>query len=115
MLAGATNRVSSADHWALFRQAEQLHPDLIRALIAEIQGYAADKQEMSSTTAGREILGRWSRRADWSRTFPANGSQLFGMVMWVAMYDDKALWQTASETVEGRSVRVYRRAAAPKV
>jgi hypothetical protein len=112
MLAGVTNRVPSADHWSLFRQAEQTHPELIQPLIAEIQAYAADKQEFDSTTAGREILSRWSRWGDWSRTFPADGSKLFGMVMWVD--DHAAVWHTANETVGGRSVRVYRRAPAPK-
>ena len=32
------------------------------------------------------------------------------MVMWVTLFDDPQTWRTASETVEGRQVRVYLRA-----
>ena len=107
MLDGVTRRVPAAEHWNLFRQAEQDQPELINSLIQKVHRYVADKHELNSTATGSEILGRWSKRDEWSRTFPANGSKLFGMVMWVAMYDDSGRWQTATEL----DLRVYRRVA----
>jgi hypothetical protein len=112
MLEGVTSRVPAADHWKLFHHAEHEQPELISALAEEIRRYAANKDELNSTVAGREVLGGWTKRNEWSHTFPADGAKLFGMVMWVAMYDDRANWQTVTETVGGRNVRVYRRVAA---
>ncbi len=110
MIEGASNRVPAAPHWDVFRQAERDHPDLIAALSDEIRKHTAGLPEVNSTTAGAAILPKWARRDEWSRLFGSRSSQLFGMVVWVTLFDDAQTWRTATETVEGRQVRIYRRA-----
>jgi hypothetical protein len=110
MIEGASNRVPAAPHWDNFRQAERDNPDLIAALADEIRKLAAGLTEVNSTTAGTAILPKWPRRDEWSRLFGSNSSQLFGMVVWVTLFDDAQTWRTATEEVGGRQVRIYRRA-----
>jgi hypothetical protein len=97
-------------HWDIFRQTERDHPDLIAALADEIRKYAAGLTEVNSTTAGAAILPKWARRGEWSCLCGSNSSQLFGMVVWVTLFDDAQMWRTVTETVDGRQVRIYRRA-----
>ena len=111
VIEGAGRRIPGGPHWELYRQAERDHPDLIVSLAKEIRSYATGKDELNSTTAGREILPRWSRRDEYNRLFASTGSELFGMVAWVALFDDSTTWRTTREEVEGRDVRVYRRVA----
>jgi len=111
MIEGARNRVSPADHWDLYRQAEQQHPDLLADLTAAIRNHVAPLQEVNSTTAGAAILSGWGRRDEWSRTFGSRSSQLFGMVLWAAMFDDAATWRQSFEDIGGAQARVYRHAA----
>jgi hypothetical protein len=109
MLEGVSQRVPDGDHWTLFRDAEAQHPEMIKSLSDAIRQYAADKQEFNSTVAGRDILDHWTHRDEWNRTFPGSSSKLFGMVVFVAMYDDATLWQTWKEKVGERNVRKYRK------
>ena len=111
MIEGSGNRIPGGEHFKVYRDAEKDHPDLIASLADEIRNYAAGRDELDSTTAGREILARWSRRDEFNRLFASNGSVMFGMVTWVALFDDSTTWRTSRESVEGRDVRVYRRAA----
>lgn len=110
MIEGANDRVPGAPHWNIFRQAERDHPDLIAALSDEIRNCAAGRAEVNSTAAGAEILPNWPRRDEWSCAFGGNSSQLFGMVVWVTLFDDAQTWRTAKEKVSGNQVRIYRRA-----
>ncbi len=110
MIEGATNRVPGATHWDVFRTAQRDHPDLITAMSDEARNYAAARAEVNSTAAGAEILPGWAQRDEWNRAFGADSSQLFGMVVWVTLFDDAATWRTAKETVNGNQVRIYRRA-----
>lgn len=110
MIEGANDRVPGAPHWDIFRQAEREHPDQITALSDEVRKYAAARIEVNSTAAGSEILPQWPQRDEWNRAFGGNSSQLFGMVVWVTLFDDAQIWRTVKETVDGRQVRVYRKA-----
>jgi len=110
MLEGAIARIPAPDYWDLFRQAENQHPTLIAELADVIRLYAASLSEVNSTAAGAAILPTWARRNDWDRLFSGSSSQLFGMVLWVALFDDTASWRVSSETVAGRQARIYRRA-----
>lgn len=110
MIEGARNRVSGAPHWDIFRQAEREHPDQITTLADEVRRYAAARIEVNSTAAGSEILAQWPQRDEWNRTFGGNSSKLFGMVVWVTLFDDAQNWRTEQKTVDGRQVRVYQKA-----
>jgi hypothetical protein len=110
MIEGASNRVPAAPHWDIFRQAELQQPELIASLSEEIQRYVAPLTEVNSTTAGHAILPNWPGRNEWNRHYAANSSQLFGMVVWVTLFDCPENWRTTSEPVGDRQVRIYRRA-----
>lgn len=110
MIEGASNRVPGAPHWDIFRQAQRDHRDLIAAMSDELSNYAEARTEINSTAAGAEILSTWARRDEWNRAFGGDSSQLFGMVVWVTLFDDARTWRTAKETVGGNEVRIYRQA-----
>lgn len=110
MIEGARNRVPGAPHWDLFRNAERDHPALIAAMSGEIQRYALAHPEFNSTSAGTEILPTWAQRDEWNRAFGGDSLQLFGMVVWVMLFDDAQTWRTSKETLNGTEVRIYRRA-----
>jgi hypothetical protein len=110
MIDGARNRVSQANHWNLYREAEQQHPDLLADLTAAIRNHVAPLREINSTAAGAAILSAWPRRNDWNTAFGSRSSQLFGMVLWVTLFDDAATWKQSFENVGGSQVRIYRRA-----
>jgi hypothetical protein len=109
MLENAIDRIPAGSHWDIFRQAERQHPDLIASLAEEIRKNVAALDEVSSTAVGGAILPKWSGQEEWNRLFASVSSNLFGMVMWVALFDDTSLWSTTTETVNGRPVRTYRR------
>jgi hypothetical protein len=109
MIEGESNRVPVPEFWDIYRKAESEHPELVAALAAEIRNYAAGLQEVNTTTAGATILPNWPRHEEWNRTFGSISSKLFGMVAWVALFDDTQSWKSNVETVDGRKVRIYRR------
>ncbi len=109
MIEGESTRVPSPDYWDIYRKAESEHAELVAALATEIRNYAAGLPEVNTTTAGAKILPSWPRQEEWNRTFGSISSKLFGMVAWVAMFDDTQTWKSSVETVEGRKVRIYRR------
>ncbi len=109
MIDGVSQRIPDGDHWKIYRDAEAQYPDVINSLSEAIRQYAADKHEFNSTAAGRDMLDRWDRRNEWNRTFPGSSSKLFGMVVFVAIYDAAAQWQTWKEKVGDRDIRKYRR------
>ncbi len=118
MLDGVCSRVTAAEHWDIFRSAERDHSALVNSLAEAIRAYAAKRDELSSTEAGRVLLSTWSKRAEWNRCYPQgrDAVKLFGMVMWVALYDDASLWRSETQVINGRQYRTYRRvksAAAP--
>jgi len=110
MIEGASNRVPAAPHWEAYCQAERNFPELIADLSQEIRKYAASLPEVNSTTAGSVILPKWALRNEWNREFGMNSSQLFGMVLWVTLFDDPDIWRSASETAGDRPIRIYHRA-----
>jgi hypothetical protein len=109
MIEGENTRVPAPEYWDIYRKAESEHSELVAALAAEIRNYAAGLPEVNTTTAGATVLSKWQRHEEWSRTFGNISSKLFGMVAWVALFDDTLSWQSNVETVEGRKVRIYRR------
>jgi hypothetical protein len=111
MLESVYSRVPAASHWDLFRSAERDHPALVASLAEAIRAYAADRDEVSSTVATRVLLSTWPGREEWNRRY-SNGkdaAKLFGMVMWVALYDDAGLWRSETQVINGRRYRIYRR------
>ena len=110
MIKGAINRVSDAPHWDVFKQAERDHPDIIESLNDHIRNNVEGRAQINSTEMGADVLKRWNRCDEWNQIFGDNTSQLFGMVLWVMLFDDEQTWRTSKEMVEGRQVRIYRRA-----
>jgi len=110
MIVDAKSRVPDANHWDIFRKAEQSQPALIAELANEFRKHVASKPDFNSTAVGAAILGAWTRRDEFTRIFGSDAAQLFGMVAWTALFDDAAVWRSTSEAVGGRKVRVYRRA-----
>jgi hypothetical protein len=109
MIEGASNRVPEPPYWDLYRQGVREHPGLIDSLTEEQRTFITGKQEINSTDAGREILSRWEQRDEWKRQFPDDGAQLFGMVLWVTLFDDAATWRRVPKTINDRKVHVYHR------
>jgi hypothetical protein len=110
MIEGAKSRVPDADHWKkIYGPAEQSQPLLILELASEIRKHIASLREFNSTAGGAAILENWARHDEWSRLFPRDSSELFGMVVWTTLFDDTAIWRSTFEDVGGRRVRVYRR------
>lgn len=60
-----------------------------------------NEKEVNSTVAGGEILRKWSRINEWNKLFGSDGSSLFGMVMWVTLFDDDDEW-VVQQTENGR-------------
>jgi hypothetical protein len=65
---------------------------------------------VNSTTAGAGILAGWGHMDEWNGVFGIHGAQLFGMVLWVTLFDDAAMWRQTLENMAGGQARVYRRA-----
>lgn len=113
------DRVSNADHSAIYRNAQRDHPDVVRDMYDTIADIVTRREFMqddgkfpNSTWIGERILRSWARQDEWNAA-TANGrnlsNSLFGQIMWTVMFNHDLHWITTvtPNANAGRDERVY--------
>jgi hypothetical protein len=116
MIKGARNRVPTVEYWDLYRNAERLVPGLVASMAGAAREYveevcdslAPHEVEINSTKACSAVLKRSKDTKWWRAEFGDAVRRLFGMILWVVLFDDPDhLWETDMVDHRQRKERYY--------
>jgi len=115
----AKNRTSNADHWNIYRHAQDKHTAIVAAMYVTISDVVnrseylqEDGQFPNSSWIGSRILATWPHQNEWNNACSGDlnaSNALFGQIMWTVMFDHPSTWCTTvtpNASVD-REERVY--------